>query len=259
MAQLNWTVITYFVVAIFALNGYFRGWWKEAVTTVFLAILVFLLSLPGVAELFISTINSVLQTIWSALPASLQTLLNDTLHLGLGVNTTSAGLQLNPGDPNTWFLVMMVFLIIAILLGRIGLTRDLTKPGLYYYPTLAGSILGAAIGMLNGYLISNLVREYLDGRNLPGGTTLASTGQITFAGGGSAATAATSVGIQATDLPSFTILDSFLPWVIIGMGLLILFAVFTSRFNRDGLNLKRKKEAPYGYKHQEVIPKPPAK
>ncbi|MFN8453896.1 MAG: hypothetical protein U0401_04360 [Anaerolineae bacterium] len=260
MAQLNWTVITYFIVGIFALNGYFRGWWKEAVTTVFLVILVFLLNLPGVADLLISTINTVLQTIWNALPPNLQTLLSDMLNLGLGISTTAdTGIQLNPGDPNTWFLVLLVFLIIAILIGRLGLGRDLTKPGAYYYPTFGGSVLGAAVGVLNGYLISNLIREYLDGRSLPGGSTLASTGQITFAGGGSAGAAASSVGIQATDLPSFTILDSFLPWVIVGLGLLILFAVFTTRFSRDGLNIKRRKEAPYGYRYQEVVPKPPAK
>lgn len=262
MAELNWTVITYFVVGIFALNGFFRGWWKEAVTTVFLAVLVFLLHQPGVAELFISIVNSVLNAIWNALPADLQTLARDGLEAGLGLTIASTGgIQLSPGDANTWFMVLLVFLILAILIGRLGLTRDLNKgSGYFYAPTMAASVLGAVMGMLNGFLLSNIVREYLDGRSLPGSTTVASTGQVAFSGSGSIASAAPAVGIQATDLPNFTILDSFLPWVVIIVGLLIFFSLTNARYKRDGLNFKVKKgkdDAPFGYKFIEVVPKPP--
>lgn len=261
MAQLNWTVITYFVVGIFALNGFFRGWWKEAVTTVFLTILVFLLNQPGVAELFISVVNSVLSAIWNALPADVQTMLSNGLEVGLGISTASTGgIQLNPGDANTWFMVLLVFFILAILIGRLGLTRDLQKPSGYFYaPTFGGSIFGAVMGMLNGYLLSSLIREYLDGRSLPGSTSVASTGQLSLAGSSNVVSAASSVGIQATDLPNFTILDSFLPWVILIVGLLIFFSLTSARYKRDGLNFKVKKDAPYGYKIIEVVPKPPAK
>ena len=47
--EINFTVLTYFAIGLFALNGLFRGWWKEAISTFFLILLVFLLQQPGVA------------------------------------------------------------------------------------------------------------------------------------------------------------------------------------------------------------------
>ena len=45
MVEVNWTLLTYLFIALFALGGYFKGWWKEAIVTVFLTVLVLLLQL----------------------------------------------------------------------------------------------------------------------------------------------------------------------------------------------------------------------
>ena len=45
--QINWMVLTYFVIGLFILNGFFRGWWKEAITLSFLAILGILFTAAG--------------------------------------------------------------------------------------------------------------------------------------------------------------------------------------------------------------------
>jgi len=98
-------------------------------------------------------------------------------------------------------------------------------------------------------IIINLVREYLDGRNLPGSSgTLPS--EITMAGQGGARIATSGISIQATQLPDFTILDSFLPWIIIIAGLFIFWAALINRFgvsSKDGFR-KIDYRDPFGYK-----------
>ena len=61
--EINWSAITYYVIGLFALSGFFRGWWKEAITAFFLGILVFLLRTPDVAL----TIHSADQNLYANL------------------------------------------------------------------------------------------------------------------------------------------------------------------------------------------------
>jgi len=244
--EINWTVLTYFVIGLFALSGFFKGWWKEAMTTVFLAILVFLLQNPDLAQRVIDTINGILAAIWSFIPNSLLPAVG------------GAAVQAEAGDANTWLLILILVIAMAIIVGGIMLPSGIRQPGMRYATTPTGSILGGLIGGLNGFLIINLIREYLDGRNLPGIplTEIAPTG-----GGGTVGVASSGVAMRAVDVPNFTILDSFLPWIIIGGGLLILFAVLR---NRVGLHSNKgfrriDYKVPYGYKLMAVSPPPPPK
>ena len=75
--EINWTVLTYFIIGLFILNGFFRGWWKEALTTAILVFFVFLLQQPGVAEGFINLINGFLNSVWQILPESFRNFLQD--------------------------------------------------------------------------------------------------------------------------------------------------------------------------------------
>lgn len=238
--EINWTVLTYFVIGLFALSGFFKGWWKEAVTTVFLAVLVFLLQNPDLAQRVIDTLNSILVTIWSFIPDSL-------------LPAVGGVAQANASDASTWLIILILVIAAAIIFSRTTLPGGIIQPGMRYAPTPTGSVLGGLLGGLNGFLIINLVREYLDGRSLPGGllTEIAPAG-----GGGSVGIASSGVAIRAVEVPSFTILDSFLPWIIIGGGLLIFLAVLR---NRVGLHSNRgfrkiDYKVPYGYKLMAVAP-----
>jgi hypothetical protein len=238
--EINWTVLTYFVIGLFALNGFFRGWWKEAIITAFLGLLVFFLQQPGVAQWVIDQLNNILATIWQSLPDSWILALEDLFEGVLGVRVAGAGIQADPSDPETWLIILIVFIMIATLLSRAAL------PGSNVRPTPAGSLLGGLVGGFNGFIIINLVREYLDGRALPGETAALPT-EITMAGESSAGIASSGISIQAVELPRFTILDSFIPWIIIVIGILIFVAVLNTRFSRDGANIKASK-TPFGYK-----------
>lgn len=245
--EINWTVLTYFVVGLFILNGFFRGWWKEAITTVFLVILVFFLQQPGIAQAFTDIINNILNAIWEILPAGLVEFLRSIFENVFRVRTTATGaIQADPGSGTTWLIFLILFLAIASLIGRSSLPYG---PGAGYAVRPIGGILGGLVGGLNGLIIINLVREYLDGRNLPGSNGTLPT-EITMAGEGGSRVASSGISVQATQVPDFTILDSFLPWIIIIGGLLIFWAALINRIgisSKDGFRKVDYRE-PFGYR-----------
>jgi hypothetical protein len=252
VVEVNWTLLSFIFVALFALSGFMKGWWKEAITTFFLGILVFFLQVPEMAVAFIDSINWVLEKIWGILPDSLAASLVDFMEQSLNLNIPPEGPQLDPTNPNTWLAILLLFVGFSILLSRLSLRRDLSRPqGRFYAPSAIGSLLGGLLGAFNGFLIINLIREYLDGRALPGELTLPGTSSF----GASAA----NLSIQATDLPSITILDTAIPWVVILVSIGLLVIALVTRLSRDGMNISAGKKVPYGYRGYEVIPKPAKK
>lgn len=216
--QIDWTVISCLVIGFFAWSGFARGWWKEAITAVFLAALIFLLQRPDWAASLIEALNNLLETVWNLLPDSVITFISDSLETFFGIDTGGGPFQLNASSSSTWIVILILVVALATLLGRLSFANR---------PTLVGSILGTTLGAFNGFLILNLTREYLDGRALPGRAV--STPQLAVAGGPSFATAAQTVTIQATNLPDFSILDSVVPWVLIGVAVLLAVAVLRTR------------------------------
>lgn len=225
--QINWTLITCVVIVFFAWSGYARGWWKEAVTTAFLAVLVLLLQQPDWAKSLIDGFNNLVSTIWGYLPSALQTLINDILGTFLGFSTSGGAIQANPGDPGTWIIILALAVAVSTLMGRAAFTNK---------PTPLGAFFGVVIGGLNGFLVLNLVREYLDGRALPGQATYPT--EITQAGVSAFGPASPTISIQATNLPSVTILDSAIPYMVMIGGVLLAFAVLNTRValktNKEG-------------------------
>jgi hypothetical protein len=250
--EINWTFLTYLVVGLFAFSGFLRGWWKEAITTFFLALLVFLLRVPGIAQALIEIVNRILAFIWGILPNSLQLFLTDFFQGVLGISTTGGVIQADANSGQTWLILLILFLVIASLIGWLTLpNRVHGGKGIGYVTTPLGSILGGLIGGFNGLLVINLVREYLDGRNLPGGGTSLPS-EIPGAG----------VTLQATQLPSFTVLDSFLPWIIVFIGVLFLLAILRNRiiFKTDKDKFRKIEYiSPFGYRKVDYTPSPPPK
>ena len=195
-----------------------------------LAILVFFLANPDIAQAVIDGANSVIAMVWS------------------WFNTTNPPPQFDAGSTTTWLVVLIIFIVISILIGRMMLPSGIRRAGFAYEARPMGSIFGGLLGAFNGFLIINLIREYIDGRNLPSGgipTEIAlsgaqSTGRIASSG----------VTITATDVSTFTILDSYMPWIIMGLGLIVLIALLRSRVGLHSKNGFRKIEykEPYGYK-----------
>ncbi len=225
---INWTIIAYFVVGYFVISGFSRGWWKEAVTTVVLAALIFFLQNPTWAESFIDFSNGLIATIWRYIPGNIAQVINNILGGIFATGANSSGVfQIDATNPETWMTILLLVVGAAILFGQVNFGHQ---------PTSIGKVLGGLVGGFNGFLILGLVREYLDGRALPGQEVHNST--ITLAGGSAFGPASTDVSIQATGLPNYTILDSVIPWVVIGIGLVMLISVLKTRVgiasNKDG-------------------------
>ena len=229
---IDWTVLTYVIVGIFVLVGFSSGWWKEAIVAFFLGVLVFLLQNPDVAETVINGINQVLTTVWGYLPSSLKEL-------------TGGPIDLDPSSATTWLLILIVGIVIFTQIGRLGL------PGTYHVG-IVGRVLGAALGGVNGLIIANLIREYMDGRSLPGSTAAAATAsaEITLAGTGPAGPPASEVGVAFTNLPSATILDSAAPWLITGLAVLLVIAAVGNsiKVEKNAENMRKiSRHKPFGY------------
>jgi hypothetical protein len=244
--QINWVVVTYWVIGFFAVAGFFRGWWKEAITALFLGILVLFLQQPTWAQAFIDLLNNFLVTLWGVIPDSLKPIITHGLETLFSINTGGGPLQADPSAPGTWLTILALAIALSILIGRLALG---------YPPTLRGSLLGLLLGGLNGFIALSLVREYLDGRSLPGSVP-PSPAEISLAGGSSFGPAATDLSIQATNLPSFTILDSLIPWIVVLLGLLFGFSALKTRLgmatNSEGMKKVDYKVPPF-YKQPKKV------
>lgn len=230
----NWTALSLFIISFFVLIGFFRGWWKEAITTAFLAVLVFLLANPSLAASLIGGINKVIELVWGWIPDSLQQSIADLF----AFDTVP---QLDASSSTTWMMILIVMLALSIIVGRFSLS------GHGYQVRPLGSIFGGLLGGLNGFILMGLVTAYLQGSSLPGGGSNLPT-EITAQSG--TATASSGVSIQAFNLPNITFGDSFLPYLIIIIGIAVLIMALKNRVNvvsKDGYR-SVKARPPYGYR-----------
>ena len=244
---IDWTVLSIFVIGFFILGGFTRGWWREAVTTAVLSLLVFLLANPDLASTFIGYVNKIFNTIWNLIPGGLQTKINEII---APVFYTTLPIQLDPSSAKTWLFILMGALIIAVIISRLAINRE---------PTLTGKLLGSGLGAINGFLVLSLIREYVDGRALPEGREVAQAAGIEVVGKSSFAQPLQTMSLDIVGLPTNTVLDNVLPWLIAGMGLLFLFALFKTRVgvasNKEG-GKKITTRVPPFYKAPKPPPKP---
>lgn len=220
--EVNWTIITYLFVGYFAIAGFSRGWWKEGITTVVLIGFILFLQNPDWADGFVQAINSAINTIWGSLPLNIRSIISNGLNMLFAISTSSdQPYQFDAADPGTWLTFLGIMAGVAILLGRLSFGNQ---------PTGLGKVLGAVVAGLNGFLMLGLLREYLDGRALPG-QQIAVASELRLVGGSAFGPPASGVSIQASGLPNFTILDSALPWVAIAIGVFFLFSILRTRFS----------------------------
>lgn len=231
--EINWTLVAYLVVGIFAMSGFFKGWWKEAITTFFLGILIFFLAMPDAAEWFINTINDVIRFTWEQLSK-----------LGIAI-LNNYFFQLDPSSGQTWLVILLLFIGLAIFISRAGLSGMAQGGRKYtlYVVTPIGSVLGTILGGLNGFLLITLVKHYLEESNLPGSGQLPT--EIVMTGGNVITTSSSGPNILITGLLGFTWFNFLLPWFVIAFVVLTLLFI-----------VGRRRQIPPGYsRHSYTIVK----
>ena len=235
MPEVNISLLTYIIVIIFAISGFYRGWWKEAITTIVLSFLIFLLQSPELAQSLIEIYNSFVAWFWDIVPDSLKGFFSSFF----GIEASGAALQADANSATTWLVILILLLLGVMILNRF-LLPGAARQGAVYTATPMGSILGALLGGLNGFIIANLILEYLLGGALPGEETPT---EIAVSGGQNVVVA------SGIDYPAFSILEGYLPWIIMGLGFLLLVAVLRNRVGIHNRNGYRRIDyrVPYGY------------
>lgn len=238
--QIDWTNVSIMVVGFFAIVGFLRGWWKEAVSTAVLIFFLVMVQQPNLAEQVINLVNTGISTVWQLLATFLP--------------LTGEAFQFDPQSASTWFILLLSGLGLGSLVARLLLPG--AGRGGFYTANWTGSVLGLLLGGVNGFLILNLLREYLVGLRLPGSETPAATtvrtADFTVA---ASAQAPSSVAIEAVNLPTTTISDgNIVPWVVIAVAGLIVLAALKNRISVDSSQHGRKvsTKMPYGYQRVDT-------
>ena len=230
LIQIDFNIVQYMIIGFFGLVGFFRGWWKEGFSTFFLSLLLLMLKRPAFAEKFITIVNSILKALYN--------LVRDQL---ASTFSASAAVTTPPNvDPRTYqiYLITLIVLVItSYLIGRTAIGKNTVTP--------LGQVLGATLGILNGFVAISLIREYILQRFLPGAAF--ATAQET------AGPPPSTFSIQFVDIPPWSIADGLLPWFIIAVGGVVMLAVIATGWDPKK---KLKRTTPPGYK---APPEPPKK
>jgi Ca2+/H+ antiporter len=198
--DLDYEVVMYMVIGIFALVGFLRGWWKEAITTGLLTILLIIVMQPDTAQGLVESIDGIAKSVGET-AGSL---------VGSGADTFAAQSEpvVDASSQSTYVIILIVLVLVSYFTSKIGLTQNIGA---------GARVVGGLLGMYNGYVIITLVREFLTGRLVPGNM---------FAASG---VAATEMSIRVNNMPTKSITDPPTVYFIIGIGVLVfLFAIISA-------------------------------
>jgi hypothetical protein len=219
--SINYETLMIIVVALFALSGFLRGWWREGITTIFLILLTIFLTQPELAESIIEIVNGLIETVWNILSNLFETL--GLVQATVGAAATTSPIVLDPNDRPLFIIILIVMVLLSYFTSKITLGGKTITTG--------GRIFGGIVGAINGFLAVNLVKEYIVGRFFP--TT-----------GLSAQSAAPSqLSLAITDVPPESVFTDTSQLLVIGIGVVILALLLANRLTSKG-----KVRNPWGYK-----------
>jgi hypothetical protein len=215
LIQVDYNVLAYMIVGVFGLVGFFRGWWKEAVTAGLLTLLLVMLMVPSLATVIVGALNTVVDTVWNFIQS-----LRQSSPAVASVAQAGPPPDVNPQRYWVYVFTLVALVLASYFIGRIGLTEGVS----------AGSrLLGALVGFYNGFVSVSLLREFVIGRYLPGASAAAA-----------AATPPSSVSVQVMNMPQASATDTPTIYLLIGVGFLLFIVALITGFNVQGVKLSRK-------------------
>ena len=209
------------VIGIFGLVGFMRGWWKEAITTGLLVLLLFLLRRPELADGIFDFINRLIKLIATFFQArSLE--LNE---IAAAAGTVDAP-NIDPSAFQVYLVLLVALIVISYFAGNASLADKTITP--------IARLFGGVLGLVNGFIILSLAREYILRRFLPG------------SGISAASAVPDQVTITISNVPQSSIMDGFTAWAVIIAGVLVVVLAFGTRYEYQSGKLKPR--TPLGYK-----------
>ncbi len=211
--NIDFEVFFYMVVGLFGLVGFFRGWWKEAITTGLLVFLLIMLKYPALAATIIERINGIIDLVRAS----------DAIRAA-GAITPPA--TVDPGQSQFYIILLIVLVLASYFIGKMGVGDAAVTAG--------GRLFGGILGFTNGFIILSLLREYVLRRFLPD------------SGISAASVTPNNITMTITNVPQTSITDGLTIWLlIIGGGLLFLSTLGTRfKFKKGSVT----KQPPPGYR-----------
>ncbi len=220
MIEIDFITLTYMVIAVFGLVGFLRGWWKEAITTGLLTILLVMLKEPNFAGTIVEFIGRIVGGIWDAV-----TLLFESSEVISTTVQVQAPPEVDAERYSTYIIILVLLVIASYFFGKMGLATELSA---------GARILGALMGFYNGFVIVSLVREFMVGRFLPGASDVSAT-----------AAPPSSMSLQVTNLPQASIADSPTAFFLISIGFVVFFLALVTGWRVDKMKVGRKEPPLY--------------
>ncbi len=223
MIEIDFRVLTYIVLGLFALVGFMRGWLREAFTTSLLMALVVMLTQPALAQRIIKIVSQIIKAFLAAFlrrasPAQVS-----------GVNRTIGSL-FNVENPYGLMIMATIFLIfVSYTFGRKGLDEGKLSP--------LSRLLGGTLGAVNGFIAVSLIREYLLtrlGLSVPG-RLLAAAEAV------KAAQAAKPISVGIQNLQEWSLTSGLIPYALLIFGF-VVFVFFLREIGARRARQRQKKE-----------------
>ncbi|OQY43398.1 MAG: hypothetical protein B6242_14780 [Anaerolineaceae bacterium 4572_78] len=225
--DIDFQVFFYMVAGAFGLVGFFRGWWKEAITTGLLIFLLLLLERPEIAVFITDQINAVINFFTALVTAQSV----NPYEIAGAAGSTPPVVVIDPTTKQMYIIVLIAMIAGSYFFTKMSVPAENVSFG--------GQLTGAILGMVNGIIAMSLFREYIAGRFLPGSTI-------------AAASAPQEVTIVISSVPRASLADSSMAWFVIAAGALVFFTAIWSRYEWKDRQIKKRN--PMGYKGPK--PKP---
>ncbi len=209
------------VAGIFGLVGFVRGWWKEAITTGLLILLLFLLRQPTIAGSIIEQINKILRIIAALFTARSLEL----TEIAAAAGTVEAP-RVDPGAFQPYIIVLIILIVASYFVGNVALNGAVLTP--------IARLFGGILGLINGFIILSLLREYILRRFLP------------ESGVSAAAAVPDTITVTVSNVPEASIMDGLTFWAVLIGGLLVVILALGTRFKYTSGKVVR--QTPLGYR-----------
>jgi hypothetical protein len=143
---IDYSEIVILVVVLFGIVGMMRGFFKEGVTALFVAFLAVLVRSPENGRAIIEWINEMIAFFLRFLRSGFS--FDPNALAAQTVNTQA----LDPYSYQLWIVIMVVLVAVSYAIGEATFSDKVTP---------LSRLLGGLLGAFNGYVLANLVRQYL--------------------------------------------------------------------------------------------------
>ena len=161
---IEYTEVLTLILVIFSIVGMMRGWYREGVTALFVALLAILVWRPEIGDGIIAWVNSFLRFIVVFFKAGLTF---NTAELTAQAAGTSP--LLDPSSYRLWIVVTVALIGVSYAVGEATFNGKMVP---------LGRLLGGIIGAANGFVLISLTKQYLTNYWSAQGRIMAQSGHV---------------------------------------------------------------------------------